>query len=202
TILIGGYPTSNIPENEGLNTDNSHELHSLYESDDDGTSKRRYPEFNESVDMEKLKLVVGMLFKDRELLKQAIKQEARMNRVEVKFEKNDKKRVKAICKEENCPWEMRASLADCKADQDTTWQIKTLKYGHNCGKKTENKNFSAQWLAEHYLDNFKIDPNWAPCALQAQAVTETGWKFQETILARGGGKAPLEVSQCRLYDEL
>ncbi|GKV44483.1 hypothetical protein SLEP1_g51664 [Rubroshorea leprosula] len=116
TILIGGYPTSNIPENEGLNSDNSHELHSLYESDDDGTSKRRYPEFNESVDMEKLKLVVGRLFKDRELLKQAIKQEARMNRVEVKFEKNDKKRVKAICKEENCPWEMWASLADFAID--------------------------------------------------------------------------------------
>ncbi|GKU88750.1 hypothetical protein SLEP1_g2978 [Rubroshorea leprosula] len=75
TILIGGYPTSNILENEGPNSDNSHELHSPYESDNDGTSKRRYPEFNESVDMEKPKLVVGMLFKDRELLKQAIKQE-------------------------------------------------------------------------------------------------------------------------------
>ncbi|GLT57298.1 hypothetical protein SLA2020_302800 [Shorea laevis] len=27
----------------------------------------------------------------------------------------------------------------------------------------------------------------------SKAVTETGWEFQETILARGGGKAPLEV---------
>ncbi|GLT45387.1 hypothetical protein SLA2020_192210 [Shorea laevis] len=27
----------------------------------------------------------------------------------------------------------------------------------------------------------------------SKAVTETSWKFQETILARGGGKAPLEV---------
>ncbi|GLU17217.1 hypothetical protein SLE2022_336050 [Rubroshorea leprosula] len=27
----------------------------------------------------------------------------------------------------------------------------------------------------------------------SKAVKETGWKFQETILARGGGKAPVEV---------
>lgn len=31
-----------------------------------------------------------------------------------------------------------------------------------------------------------------------QAVKETGHKFRETILALGGGKAPLEVSICKL----
>ncbi|KAL4376601.1 hypothetical protein GQ457_02G042110 [Hibiscus cannabinus] len=62
-------------------TDNSEDLYSDHGSDSD---RRRYPEFNFDMDMEKPKFVKGLVFPNRAILKEATKQYGRVNRVEVK----------------------------------------------------------------------------------------------------------------------
>ncbi|KAK8713463.1 hypothetical protein V6N13_148679 [Hibiscus sabdariffa] len=90
------------PESE---TDNSEDLYSDHGSDSD---RPRYPEFNSNMDMEKPKFVKGLVFPNRTVLKEAIKQYGRVNRVEVKLKKNGKWRLQAICKE-GCPWKLWAT---------------------------------------------------------------------------------------------
>ena len=47
----------------------------------------------------------GMLFSNRKVFKEAIRQYVRKNMYNVKLARNDKKRVKTVCKE-RCPWSM------------------------------------------------------------------------------------------------
>ena len=47
----------------------------------------------------------GMLFSNGEVLKEAIRQYGIKNRYNLKLEKNDKKRVKVVCKV-GCPWSL------------------------------------------------------------------------------------------------
>ena len=47
----------------------------------------------------------GMLFSNREVLKEAIRKYGIKNKYNLKLEMNDKKRVKAVCKV-GCPWSL------------------------------------------------------------------------------------------------
>ncbi len=40
-------------------------------------------------------------------------------------------------------------------------QIKTGHFEHSCGKEFSNFPVTAKWLASHYLETFKHDPNWS-----------------------------------------
>ncbi|KAK8689666.1 hypothetical protein V6N13_088379 [Hibiscus sabdariffa] len=112
------------PESE---TDNSEDLYSDHGLD---LYRPRYPEFNSDMDMEKPKFVKGLVFSNRTVLKEAIKQYGRVERVEIKLKKNDKRRLQAVCKE-GCPWKLWAAPLNPKDSMNQTWQIKTMVNSHN-----------------------------------------------------------------------
>ncbi|KAK8555746.1 hypothetical protein V6N13_069828 [Hibiscus sabdariffa] len=155
------------PESE---TNNSEDLYSDHGSDSD---RPRYPEFNSDMDMEKPKFVKGLVFPNRAVLKEALKQYGRVERVEIKLKKNDNRRVQAVCKE-GCPWKLWATPLNPKDSMDQTWQIKTMVNSHNCSKDVANRNITSKWMAKYYIGKFMSEPNYTMRSLVHDVLQEFG----------------------------
>ena len=112
-----------------------------------------------------------MLFSNREMLKEAIRQYVRKNRYNVELRRNDRKRVKAACKEE-CPWTLWVAKFNPKHLQDLTWQIKTYISQHMCLKAIKNRNMISNWMARHYLQKFVTDLNYSLTSLQQDVMAD------------------------------
>ncbi|KAK5776067.1 hypothetical protein PVK06_044025 [Gossypium arboreum] len=102
--------------------------------DYDKYGNKKNPLFNPQTDMRNPILIKGLVFSRRDILKDAIKQYGRINRVVTKLTRNDKLRVKAVCVP-SCPWTLWASKLNPKDPMDGSWQIKTLVNHHKCGKR-------------------------------------------------------------------
>ena len=44
--------------------------------------------------------------------------------------------------------------------EDKTFQLRTFNLKHRCGKDHKNFHVSAKWLAEKYIEEFRLDPTW------------------------------------------
>ncbi|KAL4318980.1 hypothetical protein GQ457_18G014420 [Hibiscus cannabinus] len=155
------------PEIES-DSDKSDELHSDHDSDSDSP---RFSEFNNETDMVNPKFVKGLIFSDRNVLKEAIKHYGRVNRVQVKLQKNDTKRIQDVC-QETCPWKLWAAPMNPKDITDQTWQIKTLVDSHTCSKVTKNRNIRSTWMAKYYIGKFMVDINYPPKSLRNDVYEE------------------------------
>ncbi|XP_047178286.1 uncharacterized protein LOC124845263 [Vigna umbellata] len=132
--------------NEDYNTD---ELSSNVDSDEDvSENKRQFVKYR-AEDMTKgFKFKLGMEFKPLKDFKSALKEHSVLNGKEVKFVKNDLKRVRAVCKK-GCGFLIMAS----KVGGRQTFRVKTL-VGHKCGRVFGNKSASVQWIAQVLVDRF------------------------------------------------
>ncbi|CAH9058684.1 unnamed protein product [Cuscuta epithymum] len=97
-----------------------------------------------------------MLFSSKQVLKSAIKNVAIKDRVQIKFQKNDKVRLRVVCKP-GCEWMLYGSKFKVQ-ENDTTFQIKTFISTHSCCKEYGNRNMDYKWLADKYLHCFLADP--------------------------------------------
>jgi hypothetical protein len=78
-----------------------------------------------------------------------------------KYKHNDRLRVTAVCKEQDCTWRIHVSL-DAKKE---AMQIKTFVPNHQCGNQYETKRADVEFLVAKYTPDFKDDPTWTPYAL-------------------------------------
>ncbi|KAH1040120.1 hypothetical protein J1N35_041863 [Gossypium stocksii] len=118
--------------------------------DEDGNKK--YVLFNPQTDIRNPILIKGLVFPSRDILKDAVKQYGRINRVVTKLTRNDKLRVKVVCVP-SCPWTLWASKLNPKDPIDGSWQIKTLINHHKCGKLTGCSGIirlDGYWLKGYY----------------------------------------------------
>ena len=89
--LVVGGPSARVgghSVDDGFEYEKSKFLHSAHDSNSDGDSK--WAKFNNDTNMENTKLKKEILFSNREMLKEAIRQYGRMNRYNVKFNRNEK----------------------------------------------------------------------------------------------------------------
>ncbi|XP_042752735.1 uncharacterized protein LOC122195219 [Lactuca sativa] len=125
-----------------------------------------------------------------EELKNAIRQHVVETRRELDFIKNDKNRVRAICKgtisdlgqldpcgpsqsnkeslENNCPWVLYAS----KWEQDVDWEIKTYEKEHRCLQTRNVKACTYKFLAKKIVQQIESNPTIPTRALQEQLQRE------------------------------
>ncbi|XP_014494665.1 uncharacterized protein LOC106756666 [Vigna radiata var. radiata] len=89
-----------------------------------------------------------MEFKSLKDFKSALQENSVLNGKEVKFVKNDLKRVRAVCKK-GCGFLIMAS----KVGSSQTFRVKTL-VGHNCGRTFGSKSASVEWIAQVLVDRF------------------------------------------------
>ncbi|XP_025653305.1 uncharacterized protein [Arachis hypogaea] len=72
----------------------------------------------------------------------------------IRFYKNDKVRVRAVCKCEDCPW-----IVYCRHDpSDGSWQIKTLVDNHTCARKRKNRAATLEWIVNKLYPKLRKHP--------------------------------------------
>ncbi|XP_021661390.2 uncharacterized protein LOC110650636 [Hevea brasiliensis] len=130
------------------------------DSDLDKEGGVRYPDFNSERNMQDPTFKVGMRFKNKNEFKEACRTYGIKNRFQIHFPKNDHQRVLAKCYK-SCGWKIYASKKNPKDSNDPTMQIKSANLTHNCGKDFSNFHVTSKWLAETYLETYRMDPHWS-----------------------------------------
>ncbi|XP_060962048.1 uncharacterized protein LOC133032194 [Cannabis sativa] len=133
------------------------ELRSLPSDDEDvHRSKKSNMEFDPRTKPEEIKFEEGMLFPTNEHLRKALKEYFVTSDREFKYVSNDSLRIRAKCKGNRCTWLLYARRM---RDDGTTFRINKMKGKHNCGIVFENSLVDADWIAKHYLEKFRQNPN-------------------------------------------
>ncbi|XP_028103349.1 uncharacterized protein LOC114302516 [Camellia sinensis] len=142
-------------------SDQYFEMHTLYGSSDEEKFDDRFAEFNEDVDMVKPKLKVGMKFKNAQVFRNALKEWQVHQRYDLKWVRNENKRITAMCKQE-CGFRIHASLMQ----NESTFQVKSLQPVHSCGRTYDNHLVTLRYLSQKYLERLKNSPNIDILAMQ------------------------------------
>ncbi|KAM7510789.1 hypothetical protein LguiB_009664 [Lonicera macranthoides] len=148
-----GIDTTVGGDREENSENNCDELRSLCDLDDEGGENPTYPVFNTKNDMSDPVFKLGMIFKDRKEVKEAIKVYSIKHGKEIKFKKNESSRIRAVCRD-GCPWLLFAS----KMSESRNMQIKTLNEEHKCNRQFRNTHVNSRWLSEQYMDTFRANP--------------------------------------------
>lgn len=135
---------------------------SYYTTSDEENSHRRkhhFKNFRPETDMEDPQFKVGMFFSTPQEFKAAVKQHAIKHQRQVKMVKNDKRRIRAKCfgsidPENPCKWVVYAA----KVMTESTYQVRTYKPIHKCGKTYSNRNVTSTVIAKSYMDDLRINP--------------------------------------------
>ncbi|KAK5770601.1 hypothetical protein PVK06_046752 [Gossypium arboreum] len=151
-VSLDGLDMDGIKVNELCDSDDSIRLDSAHESNLDG---QNWPEFNLENDISNSRLKVGMLFKSKDSLKEAVKQYLRLNSYFIKFLKNDLRRLKTVCNEK-CSWFIWACRLNPNDPIDQTWQIRSSNPNHTCSKVYKNRNVTSAWIGAHKAQYEKI----------------------------------------------
>ncbi|XP_061993572.1 uncharacterized protein LOC133711469 [Rosa rugosa] len=171
-----------------------------YNSDDEGDGDR-FPKFNPKVDMRDPHFCKGMKFASPNILRAAIRERAIQNGWEPLFLKNDKVRLRAICKAEDCPFELFAS----KMQHEDTLMIKTYHGEHNCARVYENNTVKTPYLTDKFADQIKLNANISTALALAQTMAagvRARVSFQQAYRTKKAGLKRVERSMKEQYARL
>nr|GME05002.1 Zinc knuckle family protein [Ipomoea batatas] len=158
-------PTSKQVENEGnVEIDEVDCVHSeeIFRSLDGSYSERECngPEnvFQErNLKKDGFKFVLGMIFRLASEFKWAVKYHETMRRKDVKFIKNEGRRVRECCRHSDI---CNCTIFGSRSNPRCPFQIKTYNPEHTCGDQDENKTVSSGFLAKLYKDDFRVNIDW------------------------------------------
>ncbi|XP_071924560.1 uncharacterized protein [Coffea arabica] len=121
----------------------------------DGENVEEYLDFDPEVEFKKpvFELKIGHKFKNFRLFRLALLEWNIREGYETKWVRNDSYRITAVC-ERGCSWRIHAS----KVQGTSTFQIKTLKGEHCCGREYNNKHVTARYLGQRYQFKIRDDP--------------------------------------------
>ncbi|XP_058753673.1 uncharacterized protein LOC131626849 [Vicia villosa] len=132
----------------------SDDLQSGCDSDDSsGINRKKYPLYKEKKNMSNYKWELGMYFTSKSDIKDAVISYAVQNGRDLKFIKNDKKRVRVRCKD-GCQWELYCS----KLPDEDSWQVRKIIDEHNCSREYNVKLLSTKWLSKRIQNSLKNNP--------------------------------------------
>ncbi|XP_071907708.1 uncharacterized protein [Coffea arabica] len=113
-------------------------------------------DFNAAVEFRKsdFELKVGDKFKNLRAFREALVEWNVREGYTMKYKKNERAKVIAMCKK-GCSWKIRAS----PIQNESTFQIKSIKGVHVCGREYSNHHANARYLSKKYLDRFRDEPS-------------------------------------------
>ncbi|XP_074310288.1 uncharacterized protein LOC141646207 [Silene latifolia] len=203
--FVRGFQVLDPTLQEENSDDGEDELESLKGSDDEGDTS---PVFNPEVDFSRnVVLVRGLKFPDKLYLKKALVHHAIQNRYDFYFEHNGNKRITTYCRNKcECEWNNKTSKFGecvCKAKRkcsytiyaipmgnDGVWQIRKLDLKHHCVWRGVNRKVNAEFLAEKYLEDWRLNLFWKLSIWQKQIKRDLGVdvKYGLCWLARARAK--------------
>ncbi|KAI5339967.1 hypothetical protein L3X38_019241 [Prunus dulcis] len=124
--------------------------------------KRKLPKFEDfrpKTDLNNPIFKLGIRFPSVYVFWKAVKNYSVLNRMKIKFSKNDKDNVRAVCdgiKNGKCPWFVYVSAVN----GSSMVQIKSYEEEHTCGTVEHNVHANSSWLAERYATQLSRIINW------------------------------------------
>lgn len=116
-------------------------------------SKTKYRRFKPSQDRS-VQFKCGLTFRNKDLFRDAIKDYTSKNKKDLKFKKNDKKRVVVICELE-CPFYLRVSKTPTKF----VWQVVSFDPSHTCCKTSTIRQAKSEFFAKKFMPILRHAPN-------------------------------------------
>jgi hypothetical protein len=129
----------------------------LLSMDDDDVGPQ-YPVYKPPKKAKYIKFEIGMKFNSLEEFKNAVTDYAVHGGHGIRFEKNDKVRVRAVCKK-GCKWVAYA----VKMVGEMTCQLRTLVNEHTCSRSYLNSRATSKWLGKKLTNRINEQPD-MPCS--------------------------------------
>ena len=144
-------PQFGLSDNEDCNSEH---LNSDCDSDD-SNSKSNFPTFKLLDSMFEYKWEVGTYFVSKQQFQEGIRTYAVHNGKDIKFRKNDKTRVRAICKKNGCKWEAFCA----KRPGEETWQLRKILDVCKCPWDYSVSLMSSRWLGGKLNNSVRENPS-------------------------------------------
>ncbi|XP_058768955.1 uncharacterized protein LOC131642757 [Vicia villosa] len=122
------------------------EIDRASERDSKPSGKRKYDKFDVEVEITKnFKFTLGMEFSSLQQFKDVVREHNALNGKKIKFAKNDKSRVRAVCKfNKKCGYVVLVS----RVVKSVVFRVKTLCPKHTCGRVVVNKSHRSKLVAK------------------------------------------------------
>lgn len=148
--------------------DDSDMLHTPSASDDD-EEHERFPAFKSG---EVFKFQLGMMFNNKEIVGDALKEYAMEMRKNVALNKNDGKRMVIKCMN-GCKFNMRIT----KRVWNQFWQVASLVDEHTCHRNAHNRQATTTRISKKFAHILKHSLDMKPMGLIVEAVDRWGVKL-------------------------
>jgi hypothetical protein len=125
---------------------------------DDDNVRPQYPVYKPPKKAKYIKFEIGMKFNSLQEFKNAVTDYAVHGGHGIRFEKNDKVRVRAVCKK-GCKWVAYA----VKMAGEITCQLRTFVNEHTCSRSYLNSRATSKWLGKKLTNRISEQPD-MPCS--------------------------------------
>ncbi|XP_058784528.1 uncharacterized protein LOC131659338 [Vicia villosa] len=148
---------------------------------DDDEEHEKFPAYKSG---EIFKFQLGMMFNNKEMVRDALKEYAMKMKKNVALQKNDGKRMVVKCID-GCKFYMRIT----KRVGNQFWQVASLIDEHTCHRTPYNRQAKTTWLAKKFAHILRHSPNMKPVGLIAEAVERWGVKLSHDQAYRAKRRA-------------
>lgn len=152
-----------------------------YDEDSDGVFTRRkcrFPIFDSFADTPQF--AVDMCFRGKDQLKDAIERYALKKKINIRYVKNEQKRIRAVCRWKGCPWLLYAS----HNSRSDWFQIVTYNPNHACCPELKNKRLSTRRICDRYESTIKANPSWKAREMKETVQEDMGVDVSITMIKR------------------
>ncbi|XP_062007943.1 uncharacterized protein LOC133724968 [Rosa rugosa] len=142
--------------------------------------------WNRRVDLKNPTFVVGHVFANNEVLKEAIRECGLVTRRGLWFQKNSKQKIEVKC-QLGCPfWLYASNIAELGP---STLVIKTLKDEHNCSHLTHSHHLTYNRVAKEVQADLLVDEDWSRKGIQNHIQKKFNLDVSVQKVSRGKNKA-------------
>lgn len=134
---------------------------------------------------------VGKVYANPDEFRNAVREYSIVSRRGIVFKKNERRRVRAVCRP-SCPWTCFASSIG-NDRSDTSLVVKTFNGVHTCSKVFQKKWVTDNWLADKYASKWNANSKWKRSSFDKEVRTTTGGKVSTSKFYRTRRKAVAKV---------
>ncbi|RYR67830.1 hypothetical protein Ahy_A03g014269 [Arachis hypogaea] len=186
-------------ENAGYHCYESEELRSIA-SDEDADQPPVFPQSNVDAPVSQVQLELGIEFETLSHFRKAVRKfNINLGR-SIFFSRCDSTRSKAICYDEECPWQIYCA----KRSFPLSYQVKTFVNEHTCSRDNHCKSANEKWVVNELEERIRVQPNLTVREADQFFRNEYDVLINERKIYRAMGKAKerIEGSEIAQYARL
>lgn len=111
---------------------------------------------------------LGMAFRDSRQFKKALVKYGLRTHKSLKFSKDEKDKVRAICDWPGCNWLIYGS----KTSRSKWFKVVTFVDEHECPPRRDNKLVTSTVIAKHYYNQIRDNPTWSVGLMKAACLRD------------------------------